>query len=109
MPEGGLKQARQLMDQGFYYDNLIRMAQCCRHDGNPEDLVAAYVLSTVFSDLANEMGDQPMIVSEVRKIEAKYRTVINLCLETAVSGAPLEERFKRVRQLIEIHWSLKTE
>ena len=109
MPKGDLKQARQLMNQGFYYDNLIQMAQCCRDDGNPENLVGAYVLGTVFSDLANEMGDQPMIVSEVRKIEAKYRTAINLCLETAISGAPLEERIKRLQQLIEIHWNFKRE
>jgi len=33
MPEGDLKQARQLMNQGFYYDNLIQMARCCRDDG----------------------------------------------------------------------------
>jgi len=109
MPKGDLKQARQLMNQGFYYDNLIQMAQCCRDDRNPENLVVAYVLGTVFSDLANAMGDQPMIVSEVRKIEAKYRTVINLCLEIAVSGAPLEERIKRLQQLIEIHWNFKTD
>ena len=109
MPKGDLKQARQLMNQGFYYDNLTRMAQCCRDERNPENLVGAYVVGTVFSDLANEMGDQPMIVSELRKIEAKYRTAINLCLETAVSGAPLEERMKRLRQLIEIHWDLKAD
>jgi hypothetical protein len=109
MAKGDLKQTRQLMNQGFYYDNLDQMARCCRDDGEPENLVSAYVLASVFSDLANEMGDQPMIVSEVRKIEAKYRTAINLCLETAVSGASLEERIKRLRQLIEIHWESKTE
>ena len=109
MSKGDFKQARQLMNQGFYYDNLTRMAQCCRNDGDPENLVGAYVLGTVFSDLATEMGDRPVIVSEVRKIEARYRTAINLCLETAVSGASLEERIKRLRQLIEIHWDLKAD
>ncbi len=109
MSKRDLKQARQLMNQGFFYDNLIQMAQCCRDDGNPENYVGAYVLGTVFSDLAKEMGDRPQIVSEVRKIEAKYRTAINLCLEAAISGAPLEERIKRLRQLIEIHWDLKAD
>jgi hypothetical protein len=52
MSEGGLKQARQLTDKGFHYDNLLEMAALCREETDPDRILSAYILNRVLSDLA---------------------------------------------------------
>ena len=108
MAEDKLKLARQLMNEGLYYDNLQRMAQCCREESTPERLVSSYVLYHAFSELAKEVGDKPVIMSEMRKLEAKFRTTLNLCLEKAASGANTEDQHKYLTQLVGCLWEVKT-
>lgn len=77
MKDSGLKQARQLTGKGFHYDNLLEMAKHCRGETNPEKTLSAYILNHVFSEIANELGEGPVFISELRKLEAKYRTAVN--------------------------------
>ena len=108
MAEDRLKLARQLMNEGLYYDNLQRMAQCCKGETTPERLVSSYVLYHAFSELAKEIGDKPVVMSQMRKLEAKFRTTLNLCLEKAISGANTEDQQKYLTQLIGCLWDVKT-
>ena len=48
MSEDGLKQARDLTSQGFFYENLMKMAQFCRQEKDPSRLVSAFILHHVF-------------------------------------------------------------
>ena len=100
----GLSAARQFMDAGFYYDNLYRMAQACRDEADPNRLMTAFALHAIFTDLARQMGDKPILASSTRKLEAKYRTLINLALEKAISGASIEEQHGRLLEVIQVYW-----
>ena len=105
MKDSGLKQARQLTGKGFHYDNLLEMAKHCRVETNPEKMLSAYILNHVFSEIANELGEGPVFISELRKLEAKYRTAVNLALESAIAGAPQEEQNRRLTDLIHLLWN----
>jgi hypothetical protein len=106
MSSGGMKRARELTSEGFHYDNLMEMAGHCRGEVHPEKLVSAFVLNRVFTQLADELGDGPVMSNELQKLEAKYRTAVNLALETAMAGAPKEEQDKRLVHLIQLLWAL---
>jgi len=105
MSDSGLKQARQLTDKGFHYDNLLEIAKHCREETNPDRILSAYILNRVLSDLAAELGDGIVISAELRKLEAKYRTPLNLALESAEAGAPQEEQNRRLADLVKILWA----
>ena len=96
MSNGGLKQARQLTSDGLHYDNLLKMAKHCREENQPDKILSAYVLNRVFSEMAQELGEGPVLISELRKMEANYRTALNLALESAIAGAPQEEQNRRL-------------
>ncbi|MBN2033805.1 MAG: hypothetical protein JW836_11055 [Deltaproteobacteria bacterium] len=102
MRSGGLKQARQLTSEGFHYDNLLKMAKHCREETEPDKILSAYVLNRVFSEMAQEIGEGPVLISELRKIEANYRTAINLALESAIAGVPQKEQNRRLTELIRL-------
>jgi hypothetical protein len=108
MSNGGLKQARQLTSEGFHYDNLVKMAKHCREETHPDRILSAYILNRVFSEMADELGDGPVITTELRKLEARYRTALNLALEKAIDGASQEEQNKRLTELIQLLWSAKS-
>jgi hypothetical protein len=101
----GLKQARQLTSEGFHFDNLLKMAKHCREETQPDRILSAYILNRVFSEMAQELGEGPVLVSELRKMEANYRTAINLALESAITGVPQEEQNRRLTELIHLLWS----
>ena len=105
MSDSGFKGARQLTDKGFHYDNLLEMANNCRKETGPDRMLSAYVLNRVLSDLAAELGDGIVLTNELRKLEAKYRTALNLALECAEAGAPQEEQNRRMTDLIKILWT----
>ncbi|MBN1104477.1 MAG: hypothetical protein JXL84_13750 [Deltaproteobacteria bacterium] len=105
MSETGLKRARELTVNGFFYDNLIKMAEHCREDSNPNSLLSPYVLNRIFAQMADEMGDGIVISSELRKLEARYRTPVNLALEKAIAGAPQEEQNSILIDLIRLLWA----
>ena len=105
MSDSGFKRARQLTDKGFNYDNLVEMANHCREETDPEKILSAYILNRVLSDLAAELGDGIVISAELRKLEARYRTLLNLALESAVAAAPQEERNRRMTDLVKLLWT----
>lgn len=105
MSDSGLKQARELTPKGFHYENLVKMATHCREETRPDKILSAYILNRVFAELAEEIGDGPVLTSELRKLEAKYRTVLNLALESAIAGAPKEEQDRRLTELIVLRWT----
>jgi len=107
MSNGGLKQARELTGKGFYYDNLVEMAQHCRQENHPDRVLSAYILNRVFTQLADELGEGPVVMSELRKLEARYRTTINFVLEKAIAGAPQEEQNKKFVELIQLLWAIQ--
>jgi hypothetical protein len=100
----GLKRARQLTDKGFHYDNLLEMAKHCRDETDADKILSAYILNRVLSDLAAELGDGIVISAELRKLEARYRTLLNLALESAIAGVPQEEQNRRMTDLIRLLW-----
>ena len=106
MSNGGLKQARELTSKGFYYDNLVKMAQLCRQENHPDRVLSAYILNRFFAQLADELGDGPVVMSELHKLEAKYRTKLNLALEKAIAGAPQEEQNRKLIELINLLWAV---
>ncbi len=105
MNDGGLKEARELTVKGFYYDNLVEMAEHCREEVHPDNLITAYVLNRVFAQLADDLGDGPIISSELRKLEARFRTVVNLALEKAIAGARQDEQNSILIELIQLVWT----
>jgi hypothetical protein len=105
MSHEGMKQARELTGKGFYYDNLIKMAQNCRQESHPDRILGAYILNRFFIQLADMLGDGPVVMSELRKLEARYRTTLNLALEKAIAGAPQEEQNKKFIELIQLLWA----
>lgn len=107
MSDSGFKRARQLSDKGFHYDNLLEMANLCREETSPDRVLSAYVLNRVLSDLAAELGDGIVLTNELRKLEAKYRTALNLALESAEAGAPQQEQNRRLADLIGILWAFQ--
>jgi hypothetical protein len=64
MSDSGLKQARELTSKGFHHDNLIKMAEHCRKETHPDKLLSAHILNRVFSEMAEEVGDGPVLISE---------------------------------------------
>jgi hypothetical protein len=107
MSDTGLKRARELTAKGFHYENLVEMASHCREEPRSEAIVSAYILNRVFSEMAEEVGDGPVLISELRKLEAKYRTALNLALEAAAAGASQDEQNRRLAELIRIRWHSK--
>ena len=105
MSNSGFKQARELTGKGLYYDNLVKMAEHCMDEDHPDKMLSAYILNRVFMQIADELGDDPVSSSELRKLEARYRTVLNLTLETAIAGAPQEEQNRRLIELIQLLWT----
>jgi hypothetical protein len=107
MGDSGFKQARQLTDKGFHYDNLLEMASHCREETDPDRILSAYILNRVLSELAAELGDGIVLTNELRKLEAKYRTALNLALECAEAGAPQEEQTRRLANLVTLLWTVE--
>ena len=108
MNKEGFKQARDLTNQGFYFDNLMKMAQYCRKEKDSERLVSAFILHHIFLEMAKRLGDRPVLSHELQKLEARYRTTINLSLETAMSRAPMEEQVSHLAKLINLFWEDET-
>lgn len=105
MSENGLKMARDLTINGFYYENLMAMAAHCREESRPDRLLSAFVLNRFFAQLAEEVGEGPVLSSELRKREVRYRNTVNLTLEKAMVGSPQEEQDKLLVGLIQLLWS----
>jgi hypothetical protein len=106
MGKKGLEKARELTIEGFHYDNLVKMAQACREETNPDRLLSAYILHCFFKELSDSLGDGIVMSSEIRELEVKYRTAVNLSLEKAINGEPLEERVKHLTQIIHLIWDV---
>lgn len=104
MEQKGLAAVRRLMDTGFNYDNLEAMAELCHGEKSSAHALTAFVLHRIFLDIAKEIGDGPVLVSELRKREARYRTMINLVLEGALAGAAAEQQVERLSKLVRLHW-----
>jgi hypothetical protein len=105
LENSGLKEARELTSKGFYYDNLVTMAGHCSRENHSDKILSAYLLNRVFMQLADELKAGPVMSSELHKLEAKYRTAINLALETAIAGAPQDEQNKKCIELIQLLWA----
>ena len=58
----GLINSRACTAEGFYYDNLLKMAQHCREGTEPEKFLGAYVMEKAFTDLAAQLGDRPLLM-----------------------------------------------
>lgn len=104
MAKGGLKEARELTSKGFHYDNLVTMAGHCSMENQSDKILSAYLLNRVFMQLADELKAGPVMSSELHRLEARYRTAINLALETAIAGAPQDEQNKKCIELIQLLW-----
>jgi len=98
----GIKSARACTAEGFYYENLRKMAQLCREEADPEKLLCAYVMEKLFTDMADGLGDRPVIMDTIRKLEVRYRTAINLALEKAEAGASPEEQYEALSGVIRL-------
>ena len=98
----GLKDARACTKDGFHYDNLVNMAQLCSEERDPEKILTAYVMEMFFSGLAEELGDRPVTMDKVRKIEVKYRNAVNLAMEKAVAGASGGDQFELLTRVIQL-------
>ncbi|MFO7785101.1 MAG: hypothetical protein ACQET7_13625 [Thermodesulfobacteriota bacterium] len=105
MSENALKKARDLTINGFYYENLVGMAAHCREESRPDRLLSAFVLNRFFVQLADELGEGPVLSSELRKREVRYRNAVNLALEKAMAGAPREEQDKLLVELVQLLWN----
>jgi len=46
-----------------------------------------------------------VISAELRKLEAKWRTALNLALESVIAGAPQEEQNRRLVELVKLLWT----
>lgn len=98
----GLKQARACTSEGFYHDKLLKMALHCREETDPEKFLGAYVMEKVLTDLAAQLGDRPVIMETIRKLEFKYRTAINLALEKIEAGVPHDEQFEALSRVVRL-------
>ena len=105
MEENGLKRARDLTVNGFYYENLVAMAAHCREESRPDRLLSAFVLNRFFTQLAEELGDGPVLSDALRKREVRYRNTVNLALEKAMAGALQEEQDELLVELIQLLWA----
>ena len=70
-----------------------------RAEARREALLAAYVFEKICLDLAAELGDGPVMMPTVRKMEAKYRTALNVAMEKAIAGAPAQEQWEQLEGL----------
>jgi len=105
MSQEGLKQARDLTINGFYYDNLVAMAEHCRKEERPDRLLTAFVLNRFFTLLAEDLGDGPVLSDALRKWEVRYRNTVNLALEKADAEAPAEEQARLLTELVQLLWT----
>jgi epoxyqueuosine reductase len=53
-------------------------------------------------ELADQLGDGPVMMPEVRKMEAKYRTALNMAMEKAIAGASAQEQWESLVRLIQL-------
>ncbi len=86
----------------MFYENLVKMAEQFREEDNPDRLLSASLLKRVFPQSSEQLGDGLVNSSELRRLEARYRTPVNLALEEAIAGAPQEEQNRMLVDLI--HW-----
>ncbi len=105
MPKSGLILVNDLLNGGFYYSNLDRMAKCCQQETDPSRLVSAYVLSCIFFELAELVEAKPN-KDEISRLEAKYKPIIGSLLEKISSGAALEDQIKALTVLIQTNWHI---
>jgi len=103
----GLQGARELTIKGFYYENLVEMAARCREEEHPDRILCAFVLNRFFMQLAQELGNGPVLSTELRKWEVRYRNTVNLALEKALTGASQEEQNTLLVQLVQLLWSAR--
>ena len=105
MPKSDLILVKDLLNGGFYYSNLDKMAKCCRQETDPSRLVSAYVLGCIFFDLAQVVEANPE-KGEIKRLEAKYKPIIGSLLEKISSRASLEDQFKALTLLIQTNWQI---
>jgi len=67
-----LQKLREKLEQGFYVRNLADMASLCKglalDSINPTPF---FVMQRIFSDIANNWDEKPIIVEEVKLVEAE--------------------------------------
>ncbi|MFC1579516.1 hypothetical protein ACFL4N_01235 [Thermodesulfobacteriota bacterium] len=102
MAGDGLKDARACTKEGFHYDNLLKMAQHCSEEEDPGKFLTAYVMEKFFSDMATQLGDRPVTMDKVRKIEVKYRNAVNLAMEKAEAGVSENEQFELLTKVVQL-------
>jgi hypothetical protein len=105
MPKSDLILVKDLLNGGFYYSNLDKMAKSCQQETDPSRLVSAYVLSCIFFDLAEVVESKPE-KGEIRRLEAKYKPITGSLPEKIFSGASLEDQFQALTLLIKTNWHI---
>jgi len=106
MHDSGLVLVKQLLEGGFYYDNLSKMAQGCREEAEPDRLVSAYVLGSIFSEFAEIVESEPYKKTQ-ENLEVKYKPIINSILEKVISGLALDDQIESLTALIKLNWGIK--
>lgn len=105
MSESVFKRVRELTAGGLHYDNLVEMAALCRQESDSHKILSAYILNRVLSEMADQLGDGIVLTLELRIFEARYRTALNLALESAIAEVPQDEQNERMTDLVRLLWS----
>ena len=103
MVKNELALLREIIERGFFYDNLKKMAEICRNESTTSRLVASYVLCSIFSDFADTVEASPYKEIQER-LETKYKQIIKSLLDKVLSGASLEDQFEALNELIKLYW-----
>ena len=105
MQKSGLISVKQVVQGGFYYDNLKKMAQFCREETDSDKLVVSYILCGIFSHLADVVAANPY-KKTIEDLESKYKSIISSLLEKVIPGSPSEDQLKILTKLIRLNWNV---
>ena len=101
-----IPQLRQLLSQGFYEHGLEAQAEFCRDSASKGQFSPEFfVLGSILESLHAAFDERAITPGDVTRITAKYRDVMTRVLDGIESGLPIEQRYRRLEDLIREHLS----
>lgn len=104
------KRLLELLDLGFYVDNLYKLASLCKKLSLDTPRPAAFfIMESIFLNVARNWEDRPLTDEEAQQVESKLMRPLKELIEALEESSTNEEVLERLDEVVSAYWVSKAE